>query len=289
MDFTKINLSGISSIDFPIVGAAPTDPFILKSVDGLGPPEIDVSIAQTLNNGGVYQGSIPQNREIVMTVGLNPDYVSGQTVSNLREMLYSLITPGSDNVVLNVANDLIVVATTTGYVKTMVINPFSKDPEAQITIESPKIFLEASDVIHSIPVNYVNGDGFVQTNITNIGSGPSGFHMEITITTDELSGWDMRPLNFDPSLNLSPYATWTPEIGDILIFDTRPGYRGIWYTRSSSAPISLLYTLATDDGSGTTPSPWLMLKPGLNSFITDLDIDAFIWNDFYYLPQYWGI
>ncbi len=38
MKFNKIRLLGVTNVDLPIVGADPSGPYVLKSADGLGPP-----------------------------------------------------------------------------------------------------------------------------------------------------------------------------------------------------------------------------------------------------------
>ena len=152
MYFTKVLLTGITPISLPIVGALPSDVYILKSVEGLGPPEVDVSITKTLNAGGVYQGRQPQNREIVLMIGLNPNYKIGQTVSDLRESLYGFLTPGYlDHVVIEIVNGVTTIAKTIGYVKKIEINPFSKDPQVQVTLACLKPYFEAPTILYITP------------------------------------------------------------------------------------------------------------------------------------------
>src|SRR4051794_8917947 len=95
MKFTKLRMTGLNVLDLPVVEALLTDKYLLKSVDGLGPPEVDVSIAPTLNGPGVYKGRRPQSRQIVALIGLNPDYNDGETASDLRSALYGMLTPGA--------------------------------------------------------------------------------------------------------------------------------------------------------------------------------------------------
>jgi len=268
MRFTKLRFNGLTVVDFPIIGAKPTDTYICKSVDGLGPPEVDVSIADTLNAGGVYQGRRPQSREIVALIGLNPDYTAGEVPSDLRSSLYGLLTPGyADNVVVQIVNVEEVLASTTGYVSKMEINPFSKDPEVQITIPCLQQYFQAVDTLFVEPSDKDNPE------IENVGTAPAGFHMEVNFTAD-LSSWTLsdisgKKMKFD-------YAFLD---GDLLAFDTRPGVRGVWLTRDS-VTTNIIYALSSD-------STWYMLHGGVNAFITSSN--SFDWGDVFYLPQYWGI
>lgn len=269
MHFTKLRLIGLYTVDLPIVGALPSDVYILKDVEGLGPTEIDVSIAQTLNAGGVYQGRRPQSREIVAKVGLNPDYKSGMTASNLRETLYGLLTPGYiDSVDVQIVDNTTILVKTTGIVKKLEINPFSKDPEVQITIPCLQQYLLAPNLLYVTPASKSAPE------IINVGSAPAGFHMEVIFTSDPGTNWILsditgKKMQFDYDF----------AIGDTLIFDTRPGFRGIWRTRAG-VTLNIIYALSTD-------STWYMFHGGSNVFATSTQ--GFTWGDVYYLPQYWGI
>lgn len=268
MYFTKIRLNGLTSVDLLKVDASPSDLYILKSVDGLGPPEVDVAIANTLNAGGHYQGRRPQNRELVFLIGLNPDYSSGMTASDLRETLYGMLTPGyTDKVVIDVMDTTTVVATIIGYVSRLETVPFSKDPMVQLTMPCLQQYLEASADL------YVSPASKSAPVITNVGTAPAGFRMEITLTSG-LSSWTLS----DATGN-KMQITYAFLTNDILKIDTRPGSRGIWVTRSS-VTTNIIYALSAD-------SIWYMLYGGANAFTTSSQ--AFNWTNVYYLPQYWGI
>jgi hypothetical protein len=268
MHFTKVRFNGLSTVDLPILGALPSDPYILKNVEGLGPVEIDVSIADTLNAGGVYQGRRPQSREIVASVGLNPDFKVGQTASDLRASLYGMLTPGySDNITIQVMDSAVIIAQTTGYVSKMEINPFSKDPEVQITIPCLQQYLQAQNLLYVTPASKS------APAIVNTGTAPAGFHWEV-IFTSNVTNWTLS----DPTGKKMQF-TYAFLTGDKLEFDTRPGSRGVWLTRSAVRS-NIIYTLSSD-------SIWYMLYGGNNVFATSSQ--AFNWGDVYFLPQYWGI
>lgn len=268
MYFTKIRLNGLSVVDLPIVGALPSDQFILKSADGLGPPEVDVSIADTLHAGGIYQGRRPHSRELVFHIGLNPNYGINQSVSDLRTTLYGMLTPGYiDNVTVSIMNDTAIVAKTTSYVKKLEINPFSKDPEVQLTMSCLQQYFEALSPL------YLTIPSKVAPAIDNIGTAPAGFHMEVIFTANH-SVWTLSDAS-----GKKMQITYTFITGDKLVIDTRPGHRGIWVVRGGTTT-NIIYALSTD-------SIWYMLHGGNNVFITSSQ--AFNWDDVYYLPQYWGI
>jgi len=267
MRFTKVRLNGLEVVDLPIINALPSDPYILKNVDGLGPPVVDVSIAPTLNAGGKYQGRRPQSREIVSLIGLNPDHGAGLSASDLRDSLYGMLSPGEeDHIMVQLVDDETVVVETQGYVGNLEINPFSKDPEVQLTIPCLQQYLLAPELLYVAPTSKA------APVIQNVGNAPAGFRMELIFTAN-VTNWTLsRPSGRKMQIL---YAFLT---GDKLVIDTRPGSRGIWRTRSGVVKNLI----------GSAPgSDWLMLHGGTNTFATSSQ--SFNWDDVFYLPQYWGI
>lgn len=268
MRLSKLRLIGLAVVDLPIIGATPQDVYILKDVSGLGPTEIDVAIAKTLNAGGVYQGRDPQNRQIVAKVGLNPDYTAGQVPADLRESLYGMLSPSADDAVqVQIMDDEDVVAGTTGYVSKIEINPFSDQPEVQMTIDCTQATFAAPDLLFITPTDTV------APGITNAGTAPTGFHMELVFTAG-VASWTLTHIS-GRKMEIN-YAFLT---GDLLEIDTRPGHRGIWVTRAS-VRTNIIWALTGD-------SIWHMLHGGVNNFTTSSS--AFDWGDVYYLPLFWGI
>jgi len=268
MYFTKIRLNGLSSVDLPKVDASPSDLYILKGADGLGPPEVDVSISQTLNAGGHYQGRRPQSRELVFLVGLNPDYSSGMTAADLRTTMYGMLTPGSsDSVLVEVMDTNGTIVQTTAYVSKLEIVPFTKDPAIQITMPCLQQYLQAPSLLYVVPETYAT------PSINNVGTAPAGFHMEVIFTSD-MSSWTLTH-----SSGRKMTFTYGFLSGDKLIIDTRPGSRGIWVLRNSITT-NIIYSLSAD-------STWHMFHGGTNNFT--VSSASFTWGDVYYLPQYWGI
>ena len=269
MKFTKIRLTGLTAIDLPIVGALPSDRYILKGVDGLGPTEVDVSMSDTINAGGVYLGRRPHNREPVIRIGLNPDHSAGQSASDLRSSLYGMLTPGSDDVVLlEIIDGSTVVASTVGYVKKLEIAPFSQTPEVQVTLACTQPYLQAPNILFVAP-----GGSKAAPEIVNTGNAPSGFHMEV-IFSAPVSSWILTDVKARKMEFVHDFLA-----GDKLAFDTRPGLRRVELTRDLMTT-KLLSALAFG-------SVWHMLHGGNNIF--SASSTSYNWGDVYFRPLYWGI
>jgi len=271
MQFTKIRLAGRTNIDMPFFGLRPSNPYILKQADGLGPPEIDVFLS-----GGIYQGRKPQDREIIVRAGLNPNYAVGQTAASMRTTLYGLLTPGgNDNITVQLMNGPVVVVQTSGYVKRIEIVPFSKDPEVQITIACAKPYLyEPTEKTLGLLELGTPASPFT---IENPGSVTAGFYLELTYNANQDTYWTLYSggAGVAPKFRINyPFLN-----GDILMIDTREGQRSIKRTRGSST-INVLYALSTD-------STWPTLHPGTNTFWTSST--SFNWGKAIFTPRYWGI
>lgn len=287
MKYTKIILSSATDVTLPIAGYTGSEPFILKNVDGLGPPEIDVFLINSnADNPAFYQGRRPQNRQLVIQVGLNPDFSTGQNGSDLRAILYGLLLnnqtfsnplTGSNNAVLKVkiADASGTLMSTDGYISKIEVVPFSKDPEVQITIDCTSPYLEGPDVncIADWP------------NITNIGNAPSGFRVQF-------SAPDQGHFNMQQVTAIGIDLSWVMGPTYDFVVDTRPGKREITLLNTFGGPNVNLLGYVTD----LVPFGWIMLFQGLNEIhvaVATTEYDGipkyFIPVSCIYTPRYWGI
>jgi hypothetical protein len=270
MKFDKIRLKGLYDIDLQIQGLSPSASYILKAADGLGPPDVTV-----YNMKEIYLGREPVDREIVLRVGLNPDYAAGERVSDLREKLYGLLTPGiNDEVTVQfLLNNNAIIAVIKGQIRQMPINPFSDEPEMQIVIACYGSFLLApAQIAAPLPAN-----SGVPT-INNIGSGPAGFKFNVTINSQRGFWWLKRGAGTAQEQLMQVNYVFLAD--DVLKISTEPGNRFILLVRNGVTS-NIIDGLSTD-------STWLMLHGGLNSFTTlgpsiqDFTLIA-------YTPRFWGI
>lgn len=271
MKITGLRTTGLSVVNFPIIGVSPADQFIVKAIDGLAPVQLDVAIQATLRQGGVYMGRQAATREIVMRVGLNPNWGTGTTVEQLRSTLYGLLSPGvSDDIIIELMNGVTVVAQTTGYVSKIEAAIFSKDPEVQITIECPESYFSAptETVLTPMAVDH--------WQVSNTGTAPSGFLYEMIFNASVptqalyvLGVGTMPRMRFD-------YAFLS---GDHLQVDTRPGQRAVNLIRGGVTS-SIINSMFHD-------SEWLTMHAGVNDFYS-YD-QRFTWGQMRFTPQYWGI
>lgn len=280
MKFTRLQLRGLYDIMLPVVGALPSDKFVLKGFDGLGPTEVDVSISRSFNGRGTYQGRQPQSREGTVRIGLNPDWSSDQTADELREEIYGLLTPPrhSDFVTLYVVDDREVYpnetrATARCWVKRCEIVPFSEEPEVQVTLSFLESYLEAPALLSYDP------DGAqAPLEIVNLGTAPSGLLLNVTFTGPATF------FEFTDSLdNVLLHVTHDFVNGDLLHIDNRPGSQEIYVFNSGT------FTKKNLAGSLWADSDWIFLLGGMNHINGEASLPNWEWGAIQYRPLFQGI
>lgn len=282
MKMDMLRFVGASTVDFPIIGADPSGPFILKGVDGLGPPPINVRMLRTVLEQALYQGKSASLRQVVAVVGLAPDWDEGQTPADLRGMLYSLLTPKFNQLVqCQIRYEGEQVAFCQGQISKLEPAIFSKDPAVQITLDCDyALLLSPSNVIQQPVQSTVNG--IRAFTVENEGSGPAGFKLGLTLMANV--GTTLTLQHNDPNSSVLQIEGINWVAGDRLVIDTRPGSRGVWRGAGGGTLVSVLNNL------DASLSEWLYLHGGDNQLT--INTTAFDWDtlvDFRHQPAFWGV
>lgn len=280
MNINKIRLLGVTNVDFPIIGADPSGPYVLKSADGLGPPERDVFLARTVQEGGVRQGSRTRDRQVVLLVGLQPEWDIGQTSEELRSELYGLLTPPYNLPVgLQLMLGDTVMGVAQGDISRFETAIFTKDPQVQITVDCDYPYFLAPAIEYQYPTKTVVG-GKTAFDVANEGTAPAGFWLKLVLQ-ETVGGSLILSDNHAFGQKMEIGGTWAA--GDILEIDTRAGQRGIWKIESGTT------TRKSALNDLTPSSPWMQLHKGPNRLL--LNRLAFDWegNGFGHTPAFWGV
>lgn len=284
-------------IDFPMMPQIPGTPFILRDVQGLGPPESAVRYSRATQERGVYQGRSTSLRQIVITAAMQPDRYDytlhavshGSPIEELRHQLYSLMSNAGDKPVrVDVLPDnafwdplALPFMSTEGHISRIEAPLFVKDPMVQVIIDCEYPYLEGPSTGKTIPGVVWDTGATKIAEIENEGNAPTPFKMGIVLqqnSSDPLIFSDMQPGG--QSLTLTGLQ-W--QVGDKVIINTIPGQRGVWRSRGGAAFSSIIGHL---DGS----ADWLTLKAGYNAIGTigmDFTIDEEVGVE--YRPAYWGV
>ena len=222
----------------------------IKDIDGLDPVAASLSSSPFGQLAGeVEQGARREKRNIVLTVGLEPDYIT-QTVSQIRRNLYRYFMSGSKVTLRFISDDLetVMIRAT---VEDMDSALFTQDPEAQISLIAYK-----PDFLSLVETSLPGGTtaAALDTNLVYPGSVPAGFLFTLNVNrsitgfviTQTMPNNDQKTLEFQyPMVN-----------GDILQLSTVEGNKFATLTRSGSVKSAI---------SGPSPqADWIQLAPGTN-------------------------
>jgi hypothetical protein len=242
----------------PLGGDMPfDDPVFIRNIDGLGPVKADIARTPFASGrGALYQGSTTPDRNIVFTLGFNPDWEGLQTIASLRQILYRYFMPEQWCKLRFFSQELPDVDIE-GYVESCEPNMFSQDPEMQVSIICPKPdFIEVDATIY----NGVVDDGTLELVFDYSGTIDTGYELRVDFTAD------------NPDYNGPITITHTAFQEDQMFKVDPVQVDGLRYFKMSSvANAKRVQNVTKADGTLTNllavmtgDSVWPVLKPGEN-------------------------
>ena len=235
------------------------DPVQIRDIDGLGPVKSDIaSTPFATGRGELYQGSTVGKRNIVLTLGLNPDWEGGQTMASLRHFLYRYLMPEAWTKLRFFTQELPPVDIE-GYVESFEPNIFSQDPEVQVSILCHKPdFIEADATIY----NGVVDDGTLELEFDYTGTISTGFELRVDRTPEHLT--------YTGGFVVTMVAERKPQLFEVTPVTVDSSK---YFKLSSVRNLKRVQNVAYADGaltnllSGVTGlSVWPEIKPGENVF-----------------------
>jgi hypothetical protein len=279
--YDTVHLVGRETVSLPVINSGINASYFVKFIQGLGAPEFEVVLSKNQDARTAFEARHTQGRELIFRVILNPDFTEGERVRLLRAPFYGLITPEwSDQgplVEVIFSHEGTDQFWTRGYVKTLELAPFNKEPELQLTILCSDPYLHA--------LSTYSASGLSSTSpitVENVGSAPTGFLAKFAVDAS-MTEFNLR----------SGAAGWGPELylqsgaqtflaGDEIHINTDPPDRFVGHMRGGS--YLQTYQLVT---AGTTG--WPTLEGGNNTLSWDMSAGNFSWISLQYEPKYWGI
>ena len=229
--------------------------YSVQNIDGLDPVKATI-VSSTFGqmDGEQYQSSRREKRNIIITLGYEPDYVSG-TMQDLRKKLYSFFMPKS-KVLLRFFQTGEPVVQIYGRVESFDSAKFSREPTAVISIINfDPDFYDPTPVILSGNTTAST----VETSHVYPGSVESGILFRLLVNRNDLTEFTIYHRPPDDTLRSLDFATATPlQTGDVLSISTIPGNKFVTLTRGG-VDTSFLF--------GVSPqSNWISFFPGSNKF-----------------------
>lgn len=201
----------IDELTFSIQNAD-TDTIQIRNIVGLEPVKASVNTTPFgSGDGESHDGSSVGKRNIVFTLGLNPNWVD-QSIESLRTLLYAYFTPKL-GVTLKFFSDIRVPCEIFGLVESCEPSIFSKDPEMQVSIICPKPFF-----IGVAPI-------VVQGEIKS----------DVEVIAEFLDTEDATEINYEGTvptefkLRLTPSAGVPSYTGHFVIVNKTPELIPVWF------------------------------------------------------------
>lgn len=250
------------------------DPVQVRDVQGIEPVKADITSTQSATGRGeLPQGKSTGKRNIVLTLGLNPDW-EVQTVSSLRQLLYAYFMP-EQWCKLRFFSDDMPTVDIEGDVESFEPNIFSQDPEIQISIICYKPdFIDVDATIYEGVVD----DGTTELEFEYIGTVPTGVELRVARTVDLPSYTGLLTATF--LWNDIPSIF---EINPVTIDTTK------YFKYSSVKEMKRAQNVSVADGAITNllnrvvqPPVWPELKPGQNVFSLAAATPGQAWTLAYY-------
>lgn len=246
-----------------------TDLFEVRNIDGLGAVKADVNTTPKGSiRGETFVGNNVGSRNIVMTLGLDPDW-NDWTVSRLRRLLDLYFMPETQIRFVFETMEFSPVEIF-GYIEANDPNMFSKDPEHQISVICPdpdfvsvdNVFIAGRTDLDPIDVDYKGNleTGFNVLVRTDVAPNPS-------IISIYRTNPDLETFVVDNG------GTMPLDLSHDFMMNSIPGAKFVKIVGASET--NLLNKV-------TAGSPWLTLKPGINQFQVLANAGTHIWNLSYY-------
>lgn len=227
-------------------------------------------------------------RTIVLLIKLNPNYARGETVSILRDLLYKAISYGPMNLLnLHFMRNTTDLAQTYGSITKLESNPFTDDPEIQITLLCSYPYLrQTTPVVVDTTVVPFSNDGIFSDFAS---TAHHGLLLTFDFTTDVTSfifGLDNGSAFYTPryfkvneSFSAGEVFSISSEYDDRYV---KHGHRGI---DMFGTPIITYVDIA--DKIDSLSNEWPVMYPG-NNRISFYGVPITI-DELSYRPAYWGV
>lgn len=224
--FERVTLTTASSIFELNVYPNLTDKYILTGASGFGPMPIVVNTTPSTDPGAIYSGTQIQEREMVLTFRLNPDWGIQETAQQLRTRMYNLMSGGKSNYVDVTVSDDRGKAHSTGYVSLIDIATYTRTPEIQITIKAPNPMFIAEDYDEYPATERQIGDLWVyDAIIDNTDAAVTGFTTIANMQSHEEIAFEVSSELSDELHVVGPPVPDTAE--DTFTIETHPGSRDV--------------------------------------------------------------
>jgi hypothetical protein len=245
-------------------GRAETDFIQVRNIDGLDPVKANINMASYgALDGEAYTGGNVPNRNIVLTLHPNPDWVTW-TFEQLRQFIYLYFVPKS-SVKLIFTSDEVGIVHISGIVENVSANPFSKDPEYFVSIICPDPYFTAVEPEEYSGEAHLPGGSSI-TTITNEGNIATGIALKVNHTSFGDGTSYIRIQLGNPSTSYFHVVATAGDYGENRYFemDSRPRHKFVREVSESGEVTDRLAKISSG-------SVWPLIPPGESGFEVVVD------------------
>jgi hypothetical protein len=256
------------------------NPYEYRSIDGLDADQIVSRYYGKSNVTSAKFNSLSlKPRTLVLKIGLNPEFSSGKTYSDLRDDLYaSVASSRTGDVTLKFQNDGETVAVLSGVVVKVNADLSDRDPVVLLTIYCQDALLTSPERHSMSYQDLVESTTIIDQKSTS----PHGFRAQFTFSgsVDSFVIKDALVPEWTFTIDPTVIGTETGFIaGDVLNFSSEVGSKYLYVTRLG-ADIHLVDAL-------TPGSVWPILFPKTNEF--EISPGPWTWTTMDHYYSYWGV
>lgn len=252
------------------------NPFMAKHISGLDASKIKPKYYKG-TYGDIFYNLTLESRELVILIGLNPNYKRNQSGSDLRDLLYKVMSYSrTGEVTLYFKNGNTVVATLNGFATKIDTTLFEQNQEIELTIDcEDPVFRAPKETV--LNVELFGSDISIDDPDSTAPHGFS-FQLEFNTAAPDLEITDPE----DPSWMFKVTPSGGFLNGDVLYFSSEPTNRQLYLVRSLTT-IDLMSKVSLT-------SVWPIIFPGVNNFsLSPLSSLAITWQTLSYRKAYWGV
>lgn len=253
------------------------NPYILRAVDGLDAEQITPKFyGQGLVTNANFTTLALEPREVVMRIGLRPNWRVGGTPADLRGNLQRAIASSRTGLVqLRFYDDEVVAGVLEGFITKFNAPSSTKDSDVFITVKCPNPLIRSMNVTSQM-VDDIEMDEIIVVN-DPISTAPHGLYLKFTYT-DVASVFEMSEPEDFPDWSFD--VTYSFIAGDELYISSDENNKYVYRVRSGVA-----LHLADAIGLG---SVWPIMFPGENRYSIN-DVGGLILNEWYWYETHWGV
>lgn len=270
----------LEDISFSVMDNEPNQRYIIRNMVGIDAEDIIPKFYGfgKETNKKFYEFTM-KPREIVMRVAINPVYYINESVSDIRDSVYRIISSNrSGELTLTFKDGAASICFATGYITKMEVAHFTKTPELQITMSCPDPMLR-SVISIDIPPGELSSSNPVK--ITDQPStAPHGLELKVKFTATT-STFAIQDDLTDPDWKFEVTPASSFLTNDELYISSEFGNKRVFLDRAAGSDIELMNLVLLD-------SVWPQIFPGLNTFYFP-QIANFDWLEFKYRSAYWGV